>query len=54
MYLPGTRHESVQSRAVVVTTGGVVATESPIASQVGAVTLAQGGNAVDPPLPPMP
>jgi gamma-glutamyltranspeptidase / glutathione hydrolase len=32
---------------VVVSTGGVVASESPLASQAGAVILAQGGNAVD-------
>ena len=32
---------------MVVTRGGIVATESPLASQAGAMILAQGGNAVD-------
>jgi gamma-glutamyltranspeptidase/glutathione hydrolase len=47
MYSPGTSTESAQSRSVIVTTGGIVASESAIASQVGATLLAQGGNAVD-------
>lgn len=34
-------------RSVVLSTGGLVASESPLASQAGAVILAQGGNAID-------
>ena len=36
-----------QGRSMVVTRGGIVASESPLASQVGAMILAHGGNAVD-------
>src|SRR5262245_12291482 len=36
-----------QGRSVVVSTGGIVATEHPMASQAGAIVLAQGGHAVD-------
>jgi gamma-glutamyltranspeptidase / glutathione hydrolase len=36
-----------QGRSVVVSTRGVVATEHPLASQAGAMMLAQGGHAVD-------
>jgi gamma-glutamyltranspeptidase/glutathione hydrolase len=36
-----------QGRSVVVSTHGVVATEHPLASQAGAMVLAQGGHAVD-------
>jgi gamma-glutamyltranspeptidase/glutathione hydrolase len=36
-----------QGRSVVVSTRGVVATEHPLASQAGAMVLAQGGHAVD-------
>jgi gamma-glutamyltranspeptidase / glutathione hydrolase len=36
-----------QARSMVVSRGGIVATESPLASQAGAIILAQGGNAVD-------
>ncbi|MGB8525148.1 MAG: gamma-glutamyltransferase [Candidatus Acidiferrales bacterium] len=36
-----------QGRSMVVSPGGIVATESPLASQAGAMILAQGGNAVD-------
>jgi gamma-glutamyltranspeptidase / glutathione hydrolase len=36
-----------QGRSMVVTRGGIVATESPLASQAGAMILAQGGNAID-------
>jgi gamma-glutamyltranspeptidase/glutathione hydrolase len=36
-----------QGRSVVVSTGGVVASEHPLASQAGAMALAQGGHAVD-------
>jgi gamma-glutamyltranspeptidase/glutathione hydrolase len=35
------------ARSVVVSTSGVVASESPLASQVGARILSQGGNAID-------
>jgi gamma-glutamyltranspeptidase / glutathione hydrolase len=36
-----------QGRSMVVSRGGIVATESPLASQAGAIILAQGGNAID-------
>jgi gamma-glutamyltranspeptidase / glutathione hydrolase len=36
-----------QARSMVVSRGGIVATESPLASQAGAMILAQGGNAID-------
>ena len=36
-----------QGRSVVVSTGGIVASEHPLASQAGAMVLAQGGHAVD-------
>jgi len=36
-----------QGRSMVASRGGIVATESPLASQAGAMILAQGGNAVD-------
>ena len=36
-----------QARSMVITRQGIVATEHPLASQVGAMILAQGGNAVD-------
>lgn len=36
-----------QGRSVVISTGGIVATEHPLASQAGATVLAQGGHAVD-------
>ncbi len=36
-----------QARSMVMTTRGIVATEHPLASQIGAMLLAQGGNAVD-------
>ena len=36
-----------QGRSVVLSRGGIVATESPLASQAGAMILAQGGNAID-------
>ena len=36
-----------QGRSVVVSTGGIVATEHPLASQAGAALLSQGGHAVD-------
>ncbi|MGO9201144.1 MAG: gamma-glutamyltransferase [Limisphaerales bacterium] len=36
-----------QARSMVITRHGIVATEHPLASQIGAMLLAQGGNAVD-------
>jgi gamma-glutamyltranspeptidase/glutathione hydrolase len=36
-----------QARSMVMTRHGIVATEHPLASQIGAMVLAQGGNAVD-------
>jgi gamma-glutamyltranspeptidase / glutathione hydrolase len=36
-----------QGRSMVVSRGGIIATESPLASQAGAMILAQGGNAID-------
>jgi gamma-glutamyltranspeptidase / glutathione hydrolase len=36
-----------QTRSVVMTTGGIAATEHPLASQAGVSILARGGNAVD-------
>ena len=36
-----------QARSMVITRQGIVATEHPLASQIGATMLAQGGNAVD-------
>ncbi len=36
-----------QARSMVVSQGGIVATENPLASQSGAMILAHGGNAVD-------
>ena len=39
--------DRTQARSMVVSTHGIVATEHPLASQVGAAILAQGGTAVD-------
>src|SRR4029078_6622733 len=39
--------DRTQSRSVVMTAGGVAASEHPLASQAGASVLARGGHAVD-------
>src|SRR5579872_6496471 len=39
--------DRVQARSMVISQGGIVASESPLASQAGAAVLARGGNAVD-------
>src|SRR2546429_5987865 len=36
-----------QARSMVISRNGIVATEHPLASQIGATVLAQGGNAID-------
>src|SRR5918992_1189101 len=38
---------TTQGRSMVLSTGGIVATEHPMASQAGAAALAAGGHAVD-------
>ncbi len=43
----GSAEDRTQARSMVITRHGIVATEHPLASQVGAMILAQGGNAVD-------
>lgn len=52
MAIAGCFHQSLladrsQARSMVISQGGIVATEQPLASQAGAQILAQGGNAVD-------
>src|SRR5437667_12605194 len=39
--------DRTQARSLVISRSGIVATEHPLASQIGATILAQGGNAVD-------
>jgi gamma-glutamyltranspeptidase/glutathione hydrolase len=39
--------DRTQGRSMIITRQGIVATEHPLASQIGATILAQGGNAVD-------
>src|SRR6266436_8239308 len=39
--------DRVQARSMVISQSGIVASESPLASQAGAAVLARGGNAVD-------
>jgi gamma-glutamyltranspeptidase/glutathione hydrolase len=46
--LPAAKAEDrTQGRSMVISRHGIVATEHPLASQIGATILAQGGNAVD-------
>jgi gamma-glutamyltranspeptidase / glutathione hydrolase len=45
--LPVLAQDRVQGRSMVISQGGIVATESPLAAQIGAAVLANGGNAVD-------
>src|SRR6266852_3243607 len=44
---PALAQDRTQARSMVISRYGIVATEHPIASQIGATILAQGGNAVD-------
>src|SRR5215471_15330294 len=39
--------DRTQARSMVITRYGIVATEHPLASQIGATILSEGGNAVD-------
>jgi gamma-glutamyltranspeptidase/glutathione hydrolase len=43
----GAAQDRTQARSMVITRYGIVATEHPIASQIGAAILSEGGNAVD-------
>jgi gamma-glutamyltranspeptidase/glutathione hydrolase len=45
--IPSKSQDRTQARSMVITRHGIVATEHPIASQIGASVLSQGGNAVD-------
>jgi gamma-glutamyltranspeptidase/glutathione hydrolase len=48
IFLPGMHaQDRTQGRSMVMTRGGIVAAESPLAAQAGATILARGGNAVD-------
>ncbi len=42
-----TGQERTQNRSMVISRGGIVAAENPLAAQAGASVLAHGGNAVD-------
>src|ERR1700704_6509872 len=44
---PALAQDRTQARLMVISRSGIVATEHPLASQIGATILAQGGNAVD-------
>src|SRR5580698_2398116 len=44
---PASAQDRTQSRSMVISRGGIVAAESPLAAQAGAPILARGGNAVD-------
>lgn len=45
--LPALAQDREQARSMVITRYGIVASEHPLASQIGAKVLAEGGNAVD-------
>ncbi len=45
--IPANAQDRSQGRSMVISQGGIVAAESPLAAQAGAQILAQGGNAVD-------
>ena len=47
MRVPSQAQERSQGRSMVVSRGGIVASESPLASQAGVRILESGGNAVD-------
>ena len=47
LFMPAPAAERTQARSMVITRYGIVATEHPLASQIGANILRQGGNAVD-------
>jgi len=44
---PGRAQDRTQNRSMVISRGGIVAAESPLAAQAGATILAHGGNAID-------
>jgi len=47
LILPASAEDRTQARSMVITRYGIVATEHPLASQIGAAILREGGNAVD-------
>src|SRR2546426_11932040 len=47
MSLPIHAQDRSQARSMVITRYGIVASEQPLASQIGATILSEGGNAVD-------
>lgn len=47
LLVPAAAADRSQARSMVISRYGIVATEHPLASQIGATILAQGGNAVD-------